>query len=138
MHRYAVYSIKAMWPQILPNLQVNKTLMISKTKQSINDWTIPTYRMFAYAFGIMFVLFWLPNYLFTALSTFNWMTWNAPKNVNLAYPAGSRPKLVSTRGILLTDRSSTTLHLWFLSFCCREQFRGCSSWWCTRAGNLLL
>lgn len=37
----------------------------------------------------MFFYFWLPNYLFQALSYFNWMTWIAPDNINLAAITGS-------------------------------------------------
>jgi len=31
----------------------------------------------------MFVYFWFPNYIFQALSVFNWISWIAPDNVNL-------------------------------------------------------
>lgn len=37
----------------------------------------------------MFIYYWLPGYLFTALSTFNWMTWIAPNNLTLAILTGS-------------------------------------------------
>jgi len=37
----------------------------------------------------MFFYYWLPGYLFTALSTFNWMTWIAPDNLILALITGS-------------------------------------------------
>ncbi|KAK9244374.1 OPT oligopeptide transporter protein-domain-containing protein [Lipomyces tetrasporus] len=79
-----------LWPQVLPILKLNKTLLIPETRQSINGWTISKYRFFRYSFIAMFLFFWLPNYLFTALSTFNWITWIAPKNVKLAYVTGSR------------------------------------------------
>ena len=36
----------------------------------------------------MFVYFWFPNYIFQALSIFNWMNWIAPDNVNLAAITG--------------------------------------------------
>lgn len=37
----------------------------------------------------MFIYFWFPNYLFQALSYFNWITWIAPQNINLAAVTGS-------------------------------------------------
>jgi hypothetical protein len=37
----------------------------------------------------MFLYYWIPGYLFTALSQFNWMTWIAPKNFTLAIVTGS-------------------------------------------------
>ncbi|KAK9349768.1 OPT oligopeptide transporter protein-domain-containing protein [Lipomyces doorenjongii] len=93
LRRYAVYPVKALWPQVLPILQLNKTLLLPETKQSINGWTISKYRLFCYSFFAMFFFFWLPNYLFTALSTFNWISWIAPKNVPLAYVTGSKSGL---------------------------------------------
>ncbi|KAK9452460.1 OPT oligopeptide transporter protein-domain-containing protein [Dipodascopsis uninucleata] len=90
LRRYAVYPVKSMWPQVLPILQLNKTLTMPEVKQSINGWTMSKYRLFVYSFVIMFLFFWLPNYFFTALSTFNWLTWIAPNNVKLAYVTGSR------------------------------------------------
>jgi hypothetical protein len=42
-----------------------------------------------YCFGAMFVYFWFPGYIIQAMSFFNWMTWIAPDNVNLAAVTGS-------------------------------------------------
>ena len=42
-------------------------------------------RFFTYAFLASFFWFFLPGYLFTALSTFSWVTWIAPKNVVCIY-----------------------------------------------------
>lgn len=47
------------------------------------------YKFFYIATLSMFVYYWLPGYLFTALSTFNWMTWIAPQNLTLAILTGS-------------------------------------------------
>jgi hypothetical protein len=46
-------------------------------------------RWFMYCFGAMFVYYWFPGYIIRALSYFNWMTWIAPENVNLAAVTGS-------------------------------------------------
>jgi hypothetical protein len=40
-------------------------------------------------FSAMFVYFWFPGYIIQAMSSFNWMTWIAPDNVNLAAVTGS-------------------------------------------------
>ena len=37
----------------------------------------------------LILYFWIPDYLFQALSTFNWMTWIKPDNQNLAVITGS-------------------------------------------------
>jgi len=42
-----------------------------------------------YCFSAMFIYFWFPNYIVQAMSYFNWMTWIAPDNVNLAAVTGS-------------------------------------------------
>ena len=42
-----------------------------------------------YCFFAMFIYFWFPNYIIQAMSYFNWMTWIAPDNVNLAAVTGS-------------------------------------------------
>jgi hypothetical protein len=46
-------------------------------------------RWFMYCFGAMFVYFWFPGYIIQAMSYFNWITWIAPDNVNLAAVTGS-------------------------------------------------
>ena len=46
-------------------------------------------RRFVYCFVAMFVYFWFPAYIIQAMSYFNWMTWIAPRNINLAAVTGS-------------------------------------------------
>lgn len=36
----------------------------------------------------MFLYFWIPNFLFTALHLFNWMTWISPHNLPVAMVTG--------------------------------------------------
>lgn len=62
----------------------------AEVKENIDGWTVSRYRFFYIATGCMFVYNWLPGYLFTALSTFNWMTWIAPQNLTLAILTGSQ------------------------------------------------
>ncbi|KAK4702819.1 hypothetical protein P7C70_g3401, partial [Phenoliferia sp. Uapishka_3] len=52
----------------------------------VNGWKISQFRMFLVIFVGYFIL---PDALFTALSTFNWITWLAPTNVKLALICGS-------------------------------------------------
>lgn len=52
-------------------------------------WTISRNHFFYIAVAISFLWFWIPNYVFRALSTFNWMTWIAPQNLTLAILTGS-------------------------------------------------
>ena len=45
--------------------------------------------IFLYHICCLILYFWIPDYLFQALSTFNWMTWIKPDNQNLAVITGS-------------------------------------------------
>ncbi|RCK59146.1 Oligopeptide transporter 2 [Candida viswanathii] len=89
MRKFAVYPVKAVWPNILPNLALNRTLLTPAKKEIINGWKISSYNFFFITFGISFVYFWFPDYLFQALSTFNWLTWIKPGNLDVAVITGS-------------------------------------------------
>ncbi|KAG5355101.1 Oligopeptide transporter 2 [Yarrowia sp. B02] len=89
LKRVAVYPVKAMWPSLLPTLAVNKALLAPNRKESINGWKISRYTFFMIMFVVSFLYFWVPNYLMNFLQTFNWMTWIAPKNADLAVVTGS-------------------------------------------------
>jgi hypothetical protein len=45
------------------------------------------------SFAGMFVYFWFPDYIFTALSLFNWIAWIQPTNFNLTAITGSQKGL---------------------------------------------
>ncbi|KAF8922078.1 OPT-domain-containing protein [Mucidula mucida] len=85
--RFLVYPQYAIWPANLATIALNKAFH-SDTNTYVNGWAISRMRFFLYCFGGMFVYFWFPNYIFQALSYFNWMTWIAPDNVTLAAVTG--------------------------------------------------
>lgn len=89
IRKFAVYPVQSVWPSILPNLAVNKALMQPDKKELINGWKISRYNFFFITFGASWLYFWIPNYLFGALSTFNWITWINPYNLNLVNITGS-------------------------------------------------
>ncbi|KAK9464999.1 OPT oligopeptide transporter protein-domain-containing protein [Lipomyces arxii] len=89
LRRWVVYPAKAIWPSLLPTLMLNRTLLQPENGRSIHGWTMTKYKFFFIVLGCTLVYNWLPGYLFTALSTFNWMTWIAPQNKNLAIITGS-------------------------------------------------
>lgn len=90
LRRVGVYPVTALWPTVFPTLAVNKALLAPGRKgESINGWTISRYHFYFVVFLISFCWFWVPNYLFQAASTFNWMTWISPQNANLAIVTGS-------------------------------------------------
>ncbi|KAK6070846.1 oligopeptide transporter protein [Seiridium cupressi] len=89
LRRFSVYPVKALWPTILPTIAMNRALTRPEPKENIYGWTISRYNFFYICTISMFIYYWFPGYLFTALSTFNWMTWIAPENVTLAILTGS-------------------------------------------------
>ena len=93
MRKFAVYPTRALWPTIFPTLALNKALMNPEKKEVINGWKISRYNFFFVVFAASWCYFWIPNYLFTALSTFNWLTWIKPDNFNLAAITGSQTGL---------------------------------------------
>lgn len=88
IRKFAVYPVRAMWPTILPTLALNRALLMPEKKSVINGWTLSRYKFFFIFFAISFFYFWLPNYLFEALSYFNWLTWIAPENFTLNLVTG--------------------------------------------------
>ncbi|TWU70544.1 hypothetical protein ED733_000623 [Metarhizium rileyi] len=89
LRRFSVYPVKALWPTLMPVIAMNRALTKPEPRENIDGWTISRYRFFFVTAASMFVYYWLPGYLFTALSQFNWMTWIAPANFKLAVLTGS-------------------------------------------------
>lgn len=91
--KFVIYPVTSIWPTILPTLALNKALVQPEKKEKIHGWTISRYYFFIAVFVFSFLWFWVPDYLFTALSTFNWLTWIAPDNFNLAAITGMQSGL---------------------------------------------
>ncbi|KAK9372456.1 OPT oligopeptide transporter protein-domain-containing protein [Lipomyces chichibuensis] len=87
LRRWVIYPTKSMWPTILPTLTLNRALLVPETQTRVNGWSMSKYKFFFVCFGGMFLYFFLPGYVFTAMSDFNWITWIAPKNLVLAMVA---------------------------------------------------
>lgn len=90
LRKFVVYPTKAMWPTLMPTLALNRALLVPSKKEKINKWTISPYKFFFVVVAAAFVYFWFPSYLFQALSTFNWIAWIAPDNLNLNIITGSQ------------------------------------------------
>ncbi|KAK9258909.1 OPT oligopeptide transporter protein-domain-containing protein [Lipomyces tetrasporus] len=89
LRRWVIYPVKAVWPSVLPSIALSRALLKPEKKESIHGWTISRYWFFLICCAGSFLYFWFPDYIFQALSTFNWMTWIAPHNFNLALITGS-------------------------------------------------
>ncbi|KPM35146.1 Sexual differentiation process protein isp4 [Neonectria ditissima] len=91
--RFLVYPSYCVWPASLVTIALN-----SAFHNDINTpvegpfgkvWRISRLKFFYAMFGAMFVWFWFPNFIWTSLSNFNWITWIAPSNRNLNTITGS-------------------------------------------------
>jgi OPT family small oligopeptide transporter len=91
LRRFVVYPQEAIWPNILPTVALNRALLVpQKKKEKVHGWTMTRYTLFWIIFWSMFIYFWLPGYLFPALTYFAWMTWIKPNNFSLAAVTGSQ------------------------------------------------
>lgn len=88
VRKFCIYPIKSVWPTILPTVVTNRALLIKDKKENINGWTISRYYYFFAIFTFSFIWYWVPGYLFTALSYFSWLTWIKPYNFNLSMVTG--------------------------------------------------
>ncbi|AGO10609.1 AaceriABR156Wp [[Ashbya] aceris (nom. inval.)] len=66
----------------LSNMHINRNSVV-------NGWKITRLNFFLVVFAAGFVYYWLPGYLFQALSSFAWVTWIAPENVVINQVFGS-------------------------------------------------
>ncbi|KAK9450953.1 OPT oligopeptide transporter protein-domain-containing protein [Limtongia smithiae] len=89
LRRWVIYPVRSIWPTTLPTLALNRALLKPEKAEKINGWSISRYRFFCLVFILSFLYFWIPDYLFKALSTFNWMTWIKPTSHTLAVIGGS-------------------------------------------------
>ncbi|KAJ5107487.1 hypothetical protein N7456_004162 [Penicillium angulare] len=78
--RWIVYPGAVIWPTSLSSTVLFRALHEPESKQPANGWTITRYRFFAYVTAFAFVLFWFPDYIWTSLSTFAFITYIVPHN----------------------------------------------------------
>lgn len=79
LRQFVVWPSSMVWPGALVNAALFNTLHKSYGKRERGHMSRE--RFFLLAFVGSAVYYWLPGYLFTALSVFNWVCWIAPNNV---------------------------------------------------------
>lgn len=79
VRRILVWPSIMLWPGALVNCAVWSTL--HKTYGRREKKHVSRLRFFGIALAAAFFYYFLPGYLFTALSVFNWACWIAPQNV---------------------------------------------------------
>lgn len=72
-----------MWPTTLVNATLFHTLFRDEEPGEVPGWSISRYKYFILCFICMFIWTWIPNYIFTALSPFAFVTWIRPNDVVL-------------------------------------------------------
>ncbi|KAG8844062.1 hypothetical protein FRB96_003295 [Tulasnella sp. 330] len=81
MRRFLVSPPSMIWPANLVYCALFNTLHQTEYAGIGNRGGISRYRFFLYAFMGSFFWYFLPGYLFTALSYFSWVCWIAPNNI---------------------------------------------------------
>lgn len=76
--QFLVWPKSMIWPGSLVNCALFNTLHRSYGKETSR---VSRQRFFVLGTIASFLWFWLPGYLFTALSIFSWVCWIAPNNV---------------------------------------------------------
>ncbi|KAI2468876.1 OPT-domain-containing protein [Annulohypoxylon bovei var. microspora] len=92
IRRFLVYPSYCVWPSSLVTIALNAAFHNDRNTPVESPFgkifTVSRIRFFCITFAAMFVYFWFPNYIFTALSVFSWITWISPNNVNLSAVTG--------------------------------------------------
>jgi OPT family small oligopeptide transporter len=85
--RFLVYPSYCVWPASLVTIALNSAF---HTDSNIpvrgplgSIWRISRIKFFYIMFAAMFIWFWFPGYVMTALSKFSWLSWISPNNVHL-------------------------------------------------------
>jgi OPT family oligopeptide transporter len=79
LRQFVVWPASMIWPSALVNAAFFNTLHTNFGKRDRGHMTRE--RFFCIALACSFVWYWVPGYLFTALSVFNWVCWIAPNNI---------------------------------------------------------
>ena len=78
--RWLVYPAAMIWPSLLAATTFLNTLHNSSNTVA-DGWTISRYRFFLYVMVGSYLWYFIPGYVFPALSTFAFVTWMFPNNV---------------------------------------------------------
>jgi hypothetical protein len=88
--RLVVDPAYCVWPATLPTCSLLHSMHDNSFQSfTVGRWSMPRMKFFWIVLGCVAVYQFIPGYLFTALSTFAWITWIAPDNVALNQVFGS-------------------------------------------------
>lgn len=81
--RWVVNPASCVWPQTLISVSLFDSLHSRAVeKSSANGWKIPRYKFFLFVLIGSFVWYWVPGFLFTGLSYFNFVLWGPKTRYN--------------------------------------------------------
>ncbi|KAL2843776.1 OPT oligopeptide transporter protein-domain-containing protein [Aspergillus pseudodeflectus] len=90
--RFLVYPSFCIWPRSLVTVALNQSLHEEQSDSVPGPfrrlYNTSRYKFFLLAFGCMFVWFWFPELIVSAVSLFNWLAWISPNNFNLTAITG--------------------------------------------------
>lgn len=85
--RFLVYPSYCVWPASLVTIALNSAFHTNANPPVAGPfrkvWRVSRLKFFYLMFAAMFVWFWFPNYIFTSLSKFNWISWINPQHRDL-------------------------------------------------------
>ncbi|PWY73104.1 OPT oligopeptide transporter [Aspergillus sclerotioniger CBS 115572] len=94
---FIVYPSFCVWPRSLVTIALNTSLHNEENHSVLGPFqtifNISRFRFFLVAFALMFVYFWFPDLVFSALSTFDWLAWIAPNDFKLTAITGMKKGL---------------------------------------------
>jgi hypothetical protein len=80
LRQFVVWPSSMIWPGVLANCAFFNTLHKNYGTHNQGHMTHKRFKFFCIAMAGSFVWNWVPSYLFTGLSMFNWICWIAPKS----------------------------------------------------------
>jgi OPT family oligopeptide transporter len=90
--RFMIEPSFIIYPNVLPNCALFNTLHDPHKKMdpaATNGWSISRFRWYFYVLTGAFSYYWLPGWLFQAMSNVSWVTWIKPNNVIVNQLMGS-------------------------------------------------
>lgn len=78
--RWLVYPGALIWPSTLASTVLFRALHEPQDRTPANGWVMTRYKFFAYFTVFAFVIFWFPDFVWTSLSAFAFITWLVPHN----------------------------------------------------------
>ncbi|GAA6016258.1 hypothetical protein JCM10207_000448 [Rhodosporidiobolus poonsookiae] len=78
--RWIVWPGAMVWPSTLASTVLFRALHEKQDRSPANGWTISRYRFFGLVTSLSFAWFWFPDYIWTSLSSFDFIAWIWPNN----------------------------------------------------------